>query len=123
MREYLDVKPGNLSGGQRQRVALARAMVKNPKVFLMDEPLSNLDAKLRNQMRTELIQLHQKLKSTFVYVTHDQVEAMSMADKIVIMNKGKIMQIGSQRRYIKILKFICGAIYRESLYEHTRYKK
>ncbi len=104
MREYLNVKPGNLSGGQRQRVALARAMVKNPKVFLMDEPLSNLDAKLRNQMRTELIQLHQKLKSTFVYVTHDQVEAMSMADKIVIMNKGKIMQIGSQRRYIKILK-------------------
>ncbi|MBT2158638.1 ATP-binding cassette domain-containing protein [Clostridioides difficile] len=98
------MKPGNLSGGQRQRVALARAMVKNPKVFLMDEPLSNLDAKLRNQMRTELIQLHQKLKSTFVYVTHDQVEAMSMADKIVIMNKGKIMQIGSQRRYIKILK-------------------
>ncbi|EQE83037.1 TPA: ABC transporter ATP-binding protein [Clostridioides difficile] len=98
LREYLDVKPGNLSGGQRQRVALARAMVKNPKVFLMDEPLSNLDAKLRNQMRTELIQLHQKLKSTFVYVTHDQVEAMSMADKIVIMNKGKIMQIGSPKK-------------------------
>ncbi|HEK4588644.1 TPA: ABC transporter ATP-binding protein, partial [Clostridioides difficile] len=98
LREYLNVKPGNLSGGQRQRVALARAMVKNPKVFLMDEPLSNLDAKLRNQMRTELIQLHQKLKSTFVYVTHDQVEAMSMADKIVIMNKGKIMQIGSPKK-------------------------
>ena len=98
LREYLNVKPGNLSGGQRQRVALARAMVKNPKVFLMDEPLSNLDAKLRNQMRTELIQLHQKLKSTFVYVTHDQVEAMSMADKIVIMNKGKIMKIGSPKK-------------------------
>lgn len=98
LQEYLNVKPGNLSGGQRQRVALARAMVKNPKVFLMDEPLSNLDAKLRNQMRTELIQLHQKLKSTFVYVTHDQVEAMSMADKIVIMNKGKIMQIGSPKK-------------------------
>ena len=88
LREYLNVKPGNLSGGQRQRVALARAMVKNPKVFLMDEPLSNLDAKLRNQMRTELIQLHHKLKSTFVYVTHDQ---------IVIMNKGKIMQEGSPK--------------------------
>lgn len=98
LQEYLNVKPSNLSGGQRQRVALARAMVKNPKVFLMDEPLSNLDAKLRNQMRTELIQLHQKLKSTFVYVTHDQVEAMSMADKIVIMNKGKIMQIGSPKK-------------------------
>lgn len=98
LQEYLNVKPGNLSGGQRQRVALARAMVKNPKVFLMDEPLSNLDAKLRNQMRTELIQLHQKLKSTFVYVTHDQVEAMSMADKIVIMNKGEIMQIGSPKK-------------------------
>lgn len=97
LKEYLDVKPGNLSGGQRQRVALARAMVKNPKVFLMDEPLSNLDAKLRNQMRTELIQLHQKLKTTFVYVTHDQIEAMSMADKIVIMNKGKIMQEGSPK--------------------------
>ena len=79
--EYLNRKPSDLSGGQRQRVALARAMVKTPKVFLMDEPLSNLDAKLRNQMRSELIQLHKRLKSTFVYVTHDQVEAMSMADR------------------------------------------
>ncbi len=95
--EYLERKPSDLSGGQRQRVALARAMVKTPKVFLMDEPLSNLDAKLRNQMRSELIQLHNKLKSTFVYVTHDQVEAMSMADKIVIMNKGEIMQIDSPK--------------------------
>ena len=75
--EYLNRKPSDLSGGQRQRVALARAMVKTPKVFLMDEPLSNLDAKLRNQMRSELIQLHKRLKSTFVYVTHDQVEALS----------------------------------------------
>lgn len=74
LKEYLDKKPQNLSGGQRQRVALARAMVKKPSVFLMDEPLSNLDAKLRNQMRTELIELHKKLKTTFVYVTHDQVE-------------------------------------------------
>lgn len=95
--EYLTRKPSDLSGGQRQRVALARAMVKTPKVFLMDEPLSNLDAKLRNQMRSELIQLHNRLKSTFVYVTHDQVEAMSMADKIVIMNKGEIMQVDSPK--------------------------
>ena len=98
--EYLNRKPSDLSGGQRQRVALARAMVKTPKVFLMDEPLSNLDAKLRNQMRSELIQLHKRLKSTFVYVTHDQVEAMSMADKIVIMNKGKIMQQDSPKENI-----------------------
>lgn len=99
--EYLNRKPSDLSGGQRQRVALARAMVKTPKVFLMDEPLSNLDAKLRNQMRSELIQLHKRLKSTFVYVTHDQVEAMSMADKIVIMDKGKIMQVDSPKEIYK----------------------
>lgn len=92
LKDYLDRKPSTLSGGQRQRVALARAMVKQPKVFLMDEPLSNLDAKLRVQMRVELIELHKKLGTTFVYVTHDQVEAMSMADKIVLMNKGKIQQ-------------------------------
>ncbi|OMF30076.1 ABC transporter ATP-binding protein [Paenibacillus sp. FSL H8-0548] len=90
--EYLDRKPSTLSGGQRQRVALARAMVKQPSVFLMDEPLSNLDAKLRVQMRIELIELHKKLGTTFVYVTHDQVEAMSMADNIVLMNKGLIQQ-------------------------------
>jgi len=95
LTEYLDRQPGTLSGGQRQRVALARAMVKKPKVFLMDEPLSNLDAKLRVQMRVELIELHEKLKTTFVYVTHDQVEAMSMADVIVLMDKGKIQQVGS----------------------------
>ena len=85
LTEYLDRKPSTLSGGQRQRVALARAMVKQPKVFLMDEPLSNLDAKLRGQMRVELISLHKKLGTTFVYVTHDQVEAMSMADDIVCL--------------------------------------
>ncbi len=95
MTEYLDRKPGTLSGGQRQRVALARAMVKKPKVFLMDEPLSNLDAKLRVQMRVELIEIHERLKTTFVYVTHDQVEAMSMADVIVLMDKGEIQQQGS----------------------------
>ena len=95
---YLDRKPANLSGGQRQRVALARAMVKEPKVFLMDEPLSNLDAKLRAQMRTELIALHQRLGTTFVYVTHDQTEAMSMATKIVLMNNGQIQQDDSPLR-------------------------
>ncbi|SFE08087.1 sn-glycerol 3-phosphate transport system ATP-binding protein [Paenibacillus catalpae] len=92
---YLDKKPQQLSGGQRQRVALARAMVKQPKVFILDEPLSNLDAKLRGQMRTELIQLHKRLGTTFVYVTHDQVEAMSMGDQIVVMNKGVIQQADS----------------------------
>ncbi len=95
LTEYLKRKPNALSGGQRQRVALARAMVKNPKVFLMDEPLSNLDAKLRVAMRSELIELHNKLKTTFVYVTHDQVEAMSMADTIILMNKGVIQQQAS----------------------------
>lgn len=93
--EYLDRKPSTLSGGQRQRIALARAMVKHPQVFLMDEPLSNLDAKLRTSMRTELIELHERLKATFVYVTHDQIEAMAMADQIVLMFDGRIMQQGS----------------------------
>ncbi len=89
---YLKRKPANLSGGQRQRVALARAMVKDPKVFMMDEPLSNLDAKLRAQMRVELINMHKRMGTTFVYVTHDQVEAMTMADDIVLMDNGKIIQ-------------------------------
>jgi sn-glycerol 3-phosphate transport system ATP-binding protein len=89
---YLNRKPSTLSGGQRQRVALARAMVKKPQVFLMDEPLSNLDAQLRNQMRLELVQLHRRLQTTFVFVTHDQVEAMSLGDEIVIMDKGVIQQ-------------------------------
>lgn len=88
-------KPGKLSGGQRQRVALARAISKYPECFLMDEPLSNLDAKLRSDMRTELIQLHEQLKSTFIYVTHDQIEAMTMGTHIVVMNEGKIMQQGT----------------------------
>lgn len=90
--DFLDRMPSMLSGGQRQRIALARAMVKKPKVFLMDEPLSNLDAKLRVQMRVELIELHKRLGTTFVYVTHDQVEAMSMSSKIVLMNQGRIQQ-------------------------------
>ena len=95
LTDFLERKPGTLSGGQRQRVALARAMVKNPSVFLMDEPLSNLDAKLRVQMRVELIELHNKLNTTFVYVTHDQVEAMSMADTIVLLDQGVIQQVAS----------------------------
>lgn len=90
----LDRKPKALSGGQRQRVALGRAIVRNPKVFLMDEPLSNLDAKLRTAMRTEITKLHKSLGTTFIYVTHDQVEAMTMATKIVLMNDGKIQQVG-----------------------------
>ncbi|TRY25825.1 ABC transporter ATP-binding protein [Brevibacillus sp. LEMMJ03] len=90
---YLKRKPSELSGGQRQRVALARAMVKKPQVFLMDEPLSNLDAKLRNQMRVELTSLHKRLGTTFIYVTHDQVEAMTMGDQIVVMSEGTIMQV------------------------------
>lgn len=92
IEEYLDRKPKALSGGQRQRVALGRAIVRNPKVFLMDEPLSNLDAKLRVQMRAEITKLHERLGTTFIYVTHDQTEAMTMGDKIVIMNKGEIQQ-------------------------------
>lgn len=101
LSEYLERKPSDLSGGQRQRVALARAMVKQPSVFLMDEPLSNLDAKLRVQMRLELIEIHKKLGTTFVYVTHDQVEAMAMADQIVLMNKGAIQQVGSPEEIYK----------------------
>ena len=98
LEKYLDRKPSLFSFGQLQRVSLARAMVKHPKVFLMDEPLSNLDAKLRAQMRTELIALHQRLGTTFVYVTHDQTEAMSMATKIVLMNDGRIQQDDSPLR-------------------------
>ncbi|MDR0512370.1 MAG: sn-glycerol-3-phosphate ABC transporter ATP-binding protein UgpC [Treponema sp.] len=95
IEKLLTRKPKALSGGQRQRVAVGRAIVRNPKVFLFDEPLSNLDAKLRVQMRAELSSLHQRLNATMIYVTHDQVEAMTMADKIVVMKDGKIQQIGS----------------------------
>src|SRR5499425_128792 len=92
--ELLDRRPKQLSGGQRQRVAMGRAIVRNPKVFLFDEPLSNLDAKLRVQMRTEIKRVHQKVKTTTVYVTHDRVEAMTLADRVVVMNGGRIEQIG-----------------------------
>ena len=93
--QYLDRKPKNLSGGQRQRVAIGRAIVRNPKVLLMDEPLSNLDAKLRNQMRAEIIKLRKKIDTTFIYVTHDQVEAMTLGDRIVVMKDGFVQQIGT----------------------------
>ena len=93
--QYLDRKPKALSGGQRQRVAIGRAIVRNPKVLLMDEPLSNLDAKLRTQMRSEIIKLRQRINTTFIYVTHDQVEAMTLGDRIVVMKDGYIQQIGT----------------------------
>jgi ABC-type sugar transport system ATPase subunit len=94
LTKYLDRKPGELSGGQRQRVALARAIVRKPEVFLMDEPLSNLDAKLRTQTRLELVELHRRLGTTIVYVTHDQVEAMTMADRIAVISDGRLQQVG-----------------------------
>ena len=94
IEEYLYSKPSDISGGQRQRVALGRAIVRNPKVFLMDEPLSNLDAKLREHMRVELVRLHKSIQATTIYVTHDQVEAMTMASKIILLNEGIIQQVG-----------------------------
>src|SRR5205823_11545716 len=90
----LERRPAQLSGGQRQRVAMGRAVVRRPKVFLFDEPLSNLDAALRGQMRVELMRLHQRLGATMVYVTHDQVEAMTLADRIAVLNQGALMQVG-----------------------------
>ena len=95
LTEYLERKPSDLSGGQRQRVAMGRAIVRRPKVFLFDEPLSNLDAKLRTQMRAEIKRLHKRLGATSIYVTHDQVEAMTLADRIVVMNDGRIEQVGT----------------------------
>lgn len=95
LTDYLNRKPSQLSGGQRQRVALGRAIVRNPKVFLMDEPLSNLDAKLRSTTRFEIKKLHKKLDTTFVYVTHDQVEAMTMGNRIAVLHQGKLQQLGS----------------------------
>ena len=95
LTDYMDRRPGQLSGGQRQRVAIGRAIVREPAAFLFDEPLSNLDAALRVSMRQEITELHQSLKTTMIYVTHDQVEAMTMADKIVVLNAGRIEQVGS----------------------------
>lgn len=110
--EYLSKKPRQLSGGQKQRVAVGRALVRKPKVFLFDEPLSNLDAKLRTQMRTELLRLHQQVKTTMIYVTHDQTEAMTMADRIVVLKDGEIQQIDTPiNLYNKpVNKFVAGFI-------------
>ena len=112
LEEYLNRKPKELSGGQRQRVALGRAIVRQPKVFLFDEPLSNLDAKLRVQMRTEISKLHKKLEATIVYVTHDQVEAMTMGDRIVVMNKGVVQQVAPPMELYQkpVNKFVAGFI-------------
>ena len=110
--QYLDRKPKALSGGQRQRVAIGRAIVRDPAVFLMDEPLSNLDAKLRNQMRAEIIKLRQRINTTFVYVTHDQTEAMTLGDRIVIMKDGFVQQIGTPQEVFEkpINIFVAGFI-------------
>jgi multiple sugar transport system ATP-binding protein len=110
--ELLDRKPRQLSGGQRQRVAMGRAIVRNPKVFLFDEPLSNLDAKLRVQMRIEIKRVHQKVRTTTVYVTHDQVEAMTLADRVVVMNRGRIEQIGTPNDlyHAPMTRFVAGFI-------------
>jgi len=112
IEKLLDRKPKALSGGQRQRVAVGRAIVRNPRVFLFDEPLSNLDAKLRVQMRAEISDLHNRLKATMIYVTHDQIEAMTMSDKIVVMKDGKVQQIGSPMYLYNhpINKFVAGFI-------------
>ncbi len=104
LTNYLERKPGQLSGGQRQRVAIGRAIVRNPAAFLFDEPLSNLDAALRGTMRLEISELHQQLGKTMIYVTHDQVEAMTMADKIVVLNAGNIEQVGSPMELYKAPK-------------------
>ncbi|VWL85176.1 ABC transporter ATP-binding protein [Oceanivirga miroungae] len=112
IEDYLYSKPSDISGGQRQRVALGRAIVRKPKIFLMDEPLSNLDAKLREHMRVELVRIHQSLETTTIYVTHDQTEAMTMATKIVLLDKGKIQQVGKPEEFynrpanIFVAKFI-----------------
>jgi multiple sugar transport system ATP-binding protein len=110
--DLIDRKPKQLSGGQRQRVAMGRAIVRNPKVFLFDEPLSNLDAKLRVQMRIEIKKVHQKVRTTTVYVTHDQVEAMTLADRVVVMNKGRIEQIGTPNElyHHPATRFVAGFI-------------
>lgn len=112
LSHLLERKPKQLSGGQRQRVALGRAIVRHPKVFLMDEPLSNLDAKLRVQMRTELAALHQRLQATTIYVTHDQVEAMTMGHRVVILNQGKIQQIDTPLRVYQnpVNMFVAGFV-------------
>ena len=112
IEELLDTKPSEMSGGQRQRIALGRAMVRGPKVFLLDEPLSNLDAKLRTAMRSEIVKLHNQLKTTFIYVTHDQIEAMTMGTRIVVMKLGVVQQIDTPTNLFDYPdnKFVAGFI-------------
>jgi len=112
LSHLLDRKPKQLSGGQRQRTAIGRAIVRNPQVFMFDEPLSNLDAELRVEMRLHIAKLHQELKTTMIYVTHDQVEAMTLADKIVVMKEGKVEQIGTPMNlyYNPVNQFVAGFI-------------
>ena len=115
----LDRKPGQLSGGQRQRVALARAIVRRPVAFLMDEPLSNLDAKLRTQTRAELVELQRRLGTTFVYVTHDQVEAMTMAKRVAVMSEGVLQQVGPPTEvYDRAGQPLRGPLHRQPADEH-----
>src|SRR5574344_2057406 len=112
LTEYLDRKPKAMSGGQRQRVALGRAILRNPKVFLLDEPLSNLDAKLRTEMRAEIAKLHQQLQTTFIYVTHDQIEAMTLGTRVVVMKLGRIQQVDTPQNLYEFPenKFVAGFI-------------
>ena len=121
LEDLLDRKPKQLSGGQRQRVALGRAIVRNPKVFLMDEPLSNLDANLRVQMRTEIKRLHKELNTTFIYVTHDQTEALTMGDKIVVLDQGKIQQVAAPDEIYNNPKnkFVAGFIGQMNFFDAT----
>ena len=114
LETLLDRYPGQLSGGQRQRVAMGRAIVREPQVFLFDEPLSNLDAKLRVQMRAEIKSLHKRLKTTTIYVTHDQIEAMTMADRIVVMRDGIVEQVGTPLELYDIpAQFVRGQLHRQ----------
>ena len=112
LEDFLDRKPGQLSGGQRQRVAMGRAIIREPKLFLFDEPLSNLDAKLRVQMRIEIRKLHNRLNATSIFVTHDQIEAMTLADRMIVMNKGKIEQIGTPEDIYRLpaTQFVAGFV-------------
>ena len=120
LEDLMERKPGELSGGQRQRVAMGRAIVRDPAVFLFDEPLSNLDAELRSRLRSEIKKLHQKLRATVVYVTHDQVEAMTLADRIVILNKGKVEQVGlADRSLCRARQPVRGRLHRQPGDEHA----
>ena len=121
MEPLLGRKPRALSGGQLQRVAIGRAMVRQPKAFLLDEPLSNLDAALQAQMRLELVRLHRELKTTMIYVTHDQVEAMTMADRIVVLNEGRVEQVGIAPGAVPASRQpVCGRVHRRAQDELLR---